>query len=162
MAKKLTKAEAERLITAYAQAQKAAAAENVTAYNAAQDAAAEATARDVALQAAAVEQTAQKALDTAAVKALIERYAVAQAMADRGLTRSGTAQSADRAVGLVQQQTARTVGADRRAALAVLSEKLVSARQAAANKKKQHAASINQTVANKIAEKRLSLSKSAV
>lgn len=154
---KLTKKQAEALLAAYTKEQTDAANAAITAYDGARDAEVAAVEREVAADTREALRETREALDGAAVKALIDRYAVRDAVAGLGLSQSGTADTALATVEHTRRRTAADARVKQREVLSALSEKLVSARESADAKKAQNAATIRRTLAGKIAEKRLSL-----
>ena len=154
---KLTKKQVEALLSAYEKEQTDAANAAITAYDGVQDAQVAAVERETAADTRDVLADARRTLDDAAVKALIDRYAVRDAVAGLGLSRSGTADTALATVEHTRRRTAAQAAVRQRTALSELSEKLVRARETAAAKKAQNAAAVRKNLASKLAEKRLSL-----
>ncbi len=162
MATKLTKAQAAELLAAYQKQQTDATKASIAAYNKTVDAELAATGATVAAERKAVQDTADAAVDRAAVKALIERRQIAETLSNLGLSRSGTADSANESIDRERVVSERTACAAKQKSLSALSQRLVTAREQAAAKKEKNAASANKTLQAKIAEKKLTLDKAAV
>lgn len=162
MATKLTKKQAAQLLSAYENEQTAAANASVAAYNKAVDADTEKTEAEIAAQQKDAQKTADTAYDRAALDALIERRRIAETLSNLGLSDSGVAKSAAESINRKQAVAVRTATAAKRKVLSELSQKLITAREQAAAKKAKNAASVNKTLKGKIAEKKLTLNKSAV
>lgn len=162
MATKLTKEQAKALLDAYEKQQTAAVNASIAAYNKAVDADVKATESDVAADKQKAVATADTAIDRATVQALIEKRQIAEAITNLGLSRSGVAASADESVERRRLVSERNATAAKRASLSALSQRLVTAREQAAAKKEQNAASAKKTLQAKIAEKKLTLDKATV
>lgn len=157
----ITKKQAAALLAAYKKEQTKAANASIEAYNREVDTATAAEEREVAQRWQKAAQTERAAYDTAAVQALIDRHVIAETLANRGLTQSGTADGLREGVARRQEVSTRRATASKKATLSELSQRLVTARQNAAAKKAKNAASVNKSLAGKIAEKQLTLNKAA-
>lgn len=162
MATKLTKAQAAALLAAYQKQQTEATNASVAAYNKTVDADVRKTEAEIATERKDAQTTAEAAVDRAAIKALIERRQIAETLSNWGLSRSGAADSANESIERKRTVSERTARSKKQQALSVLSQRLVTAREQAAAKKAQHAASANKTLKAKIAEKKLTLDKAAM
>lgn len=162
MATKLTKQQAEALLSAYQKQQTDAAKASIAAYNQTVDADTAATEAEIQAEQGAVHATADAAVDRAAIQALIERREIAETLSNLGLSRSGTAASARESIDRKQAIAARGANAVKAKALSSLSQKLVTAREQAAAKKEKNTATVNKTLQGKIAEKKLTLDKAAL
>lgn len=162
MATKLTKKQAATLLSAYQKQQTDAANASIGAYNKAVDA--ETAEQEAAIVAdrKTAQKTADAAYDRAAVQALIERRAIAETLANLGLSRSGVAASAGEGIERTKAVSDRAATAVKQKALSALSQRLVTAREQAAAKKAKNQASVNKTLMAKIAEKKLTLDKAAM
>lgn len=162
MATKLTKAQAEALLAAYKKQQTEATGASIAAYNKAVDADTAATEAAVKAERKTAQETANTAIDRAAVKALIEKREIAETLSNLGLSRSGTADSANESIARKRTVSERQATAVKNASLSALSQRLVTARGQAEAKKAKHAASANKTLKAKIAEKKLTLDKATI
>lgn len=162
MATKLTKQQAEALLSAYQKQQTDAANASITAYDRAVDADTVATETEIAAEQKVAQATADAAYDRAVVEALIERRQIAETLSNLGLSRSGTAASAQESVDRKRTVAERSATAVKQKSLSELSQRLVTAREQAAAKKAKNTATVNKALAGKIAEKKLTLDKAAI
>ncbi len=162
MASKLTKLEAERLLKQYIEEQTAAAAVAEEAFNKKADAEYEAQKAELDAEKKEAAQTAAAAYDTQAVQALVNKRRVAEQVANWGLTDSAVAKARQEGVTRLREVARRTTAATQQAALNKINRQTAALSEETARKKQQNTASLQRTLKNKIAEKRLSLSKSAV
>ncbi len=162
MATKLTRAQAAELLAAYQKQQTDATNASIAAYNKTVDADVKKTETEIAAEQKDAQQTADAAYDRAAVAALIERRQIAETLSNLGLLRSGTADSAAESIERRRTVSERTARLKKQQALSALSQRLVTAREQAAAKKANNAASANKTLKAKIAEKKLTLDKAAM
>ncbi len=162
MATKLTKQQAEALLSAYQKQQTDAANASITAYDRAVDADTVATETEIAAEQKVAQATADAAYDRAVVEALIERRQIAETLSNLGLSRSGTAVSAQESVDRKRTVAERSATAVKQKSLSELSQRLVTAREQAAAKKAKNTATVNKALAGKIAEKKLTLDKAAI
>lgn len=162
MATKLTKQQAEALLSAYQKQQTDEANASITAYDRAVDADTVATETEIAAEQKVAQATADAAYDRAVVEALIERRQIAETLSNLGLSRSGTAVSAQESVDRKRTVAERSATAVKQKSLSELSQRLVTAREQAAAKKAKNTATVNKALAGKIAEKKLTLDKAAI
>ena len=162
MATKLTKKQAAALLSAYENEQTAAANASIAAYNKAVDAETAEVQADVAAKEREANKTAAEAYDKALLETLIRRREVAETLGNWGLTRSGLVTSQNESIDRTQVVAQRTASAKKAAALAKLSQRLLTAREQAAAKKAKNTASVQKTLASKVAEKKLTLNKAAL
>ena len=109
--------------------------------------------------AAKAKTTAAKALDTQLVKELVGKRRLAEQLATWGLSRSGAAATGNQAAARQRQVALKDIAATRDAALAAIKQKSEALVKQTEAKKQKNTASSQKTLANRIAEKRLSLSK---
>lgn len=162
MATKLTKEQAAALLAAYKKQQTEATDASIAAYNKTVDAELAATGATIAAEKQKAQATAEREVDRAAVKALIERRQIAETLSNLGLSRSGTADSANESIERERTVSERTARRTKQQSLSALSQRLVTAREQAAAKKEKNAASAKKTLKAKIAEKKLTLDKAAM
>ncbi len=162
MATKLTKKQAAALLSAYQQEQTAAANASVAAYNKAVDAETAQTEADIALKQKDAHHTADTAYDRAALRMLIERRQIAETLGNWGLSDSGVAKAEYESIDRKQAVSTSEATAVKNKTLSDLSQRLLTAREQAAVKKAKNQASVNKSLKNKIAEKKLTLDKAAM
>ena len=155
----LTKAQVDALLGEYIATQTAAAKNAQEAYNREADAAYDKEQQALDSEAAKAKQTAAKAYDTQVVKSLIGKRRLAEQLANFGLSRSGAAAAGNQAVARSRQLAERDIAATRTAALDALRQKSETLKKTTEAKKQKNTASSQQSLNNRIAEKRLSLSK---
>lgn len=156
---KLTKRQATSLLNAYTKEQTAATEAAIRAKEAELDTALRQTEQAAASERAKVAADAAAALDRAAVNALIERYAIAERLQGMGLGSSGSYQAARESVGEAKTIAARRAKTAQATALSALSQKLKTAREKTAAEKTSYAAGARKSLAQKIAERKLTLNK---
>ncbi len=155
----LTQAQVDALLGEYIAAQSAAAKQAEDAYNREAEVAREKEQKTLEDTAAKEQQTAAVAFDTQVVKTLIGKRRLAEQLASLGLSRSGAAAAGERSANRAGQIAARKFAAARSAALATLKQKSEALHKQTEAKKQKNTASSQKTLKNRIAEKRLSLSK---
>ncbi len=155
----LTKAQVDALLGEYITAQTAAAKKEQDAYNREADAAREKEQQTLDSEAAKAKKEAADAYDTQVVKSLIGKRRLAEQLANFGLSRSGAAAAGQQAVTRSRQLAERNIATTRDAALAMLKQKSETLKKTTEAKKQKNTASSQKTLNNRIAEKRLSLSK---
>lgn len=162
MATKLTKEQAAALLAAYQKQQTDATNASIAAYNKTVDADLNKTEASIAEEQREAQSTADAAYDRATVTALIERRQIAETLSNLGLSRSGTADSANESIERKRTISERSAREKKQQVLSTLSQRLIAAREQAAAKKAQNTASANKTLKAKIAEKKLTLDKAAL
>lgn len=162
MATKLTKEQAAALLAAYQKQQTDATNASIAAYNKTVDADLNKTEAAIAEEQREAQSTADAAYDRATVTALIERRKIAETLSNLGLSRSGTADSANESIERKRTISERSAREKKQQVLSTLSQRLIAAREQAAAKKVQNTASANKTLKAKIAEKKLTLDKAAL
>ena len=162
MATKLTKKQAAALLSAYQKQQTEAANASIKAYNKAVDAEIAEEKAEIADKQQQARKTADSAYDRAALSTLIERRAVAETLSNLGLSDSGVARSANESIDRKRTVADRTATSAKQKTLNELSQRLITAREQAAAKKAKNKASVNKTLAGKIAEKKLTLDKATI
>ena len=162
MATKLTKEQAAALLAAYQKQQTDATNASIAAYNKTVDADLNKTEAAIAEEQREAQSTADAAYDRATVTALIERRKIAETLSNLGLSRSGTADSANESIERKRTVSERSAREKKQQVLSTLSQRLIAAREQAAAKKAEHTASANKTLKAKIAEKKLTLDKAAL
>ncbi|MBQ7038223.1 MAG: hypothetical protein IJN61_03835 [Clostridia bacterium] len=162
MATKLTKEQAAALLAAYQKQQTDATNASIAAYNKTVDADLNKTEAAIAEEQREAQSTADAAYDRATVTALIERRKIAETLSNLGLSRSGTADSANESIERKRTVSERSAREKKQQVLSTLSQRLIAAREQAAAKKVQNTASANKTLKAKIAEKKLTLDKAAL
>ena len=158
----ITKQQAEQLLAQYLEEQKAATALAEDAFNRKADAERDAEKAALGTRREEAKQTAAAAYDTQAVQTLINKRRLAEQMANWGLTNSGLAKAGEQGVARSRQVADRAIAATQKAALADLKRRLNAVDEETRRKKQQNSAALQRTLVNKVAEKRLSLSKSAL
>lgn len=155
----LTKAQVDALLGEYIAAQSAAAKKEQDAYNRQADIQRTTQQKELENQAAKAKKEAADAYDAQVVKSLIGKRRLAEQLANFGLSRSGAAVAGQQAVTRSRQLAERNIAATRDAALAMLKQKSEALQSETEAKKQKNTASSQKTLNNRIAEKRLSLSK---
>ena len=155
----LNQEQVNALLGKYITEQTAAAKKAEDAYNREADVARDKEQQTLNADAAKAKTTAAKALDTQLVKELVGKRRLAEQLATWGLSRSGAAATGNQAAARQRQVALKDIAATRDAALAAIKQKSEALVKQTEAKKQKNTASSQKTLANRIAEKRLSLSK---
>lgn len=159
--KVFTKKQAEALLAAYEKEQSDAVNKAIAAYDKKADAALQKKKEDAAASDAAAKTAANVAYDEARVKELVARRRIAEQLANWGLSSSGVADSAYAGLSRTRQAQNAEATAKKQASLTATAQALVAAKRETDAKKAENAAAARKTLASKVAEKRLTLMRTA-